>query len=119
MNIVLIVCDTLRFDHLGCYGYFRDTSPNIDNMAKDGAIFEDFYTSGAPTGPAFTCMYTGLHAINHKHYQFIQPNVRQLDDLIFTMPEILKAGGFTTAAIDNLINFPSHSKHWQEDTTTT
>jgi len=112
MNILLIVCDTLRFDHLGCYSYFRDTSPNIDCLAEEGVIFEDFYTAGAPTGPAFTCIYTGLHAIHHKYYQFTEPNVRQIDDTIFTMPEILSALGYTTAAIDNLIDFEPHSKHW-------
>ncbi len=112
MNILFIVCDTTRADHLGCYGYFRETSPNIDRMAEEGVVFEDFFTSGAPTGPAFTCIYTGLHAIHHRFYQFIHPNQRQIDDRIFTMPEILNALGYTTAAIDNLINFPSHGKHW-------
>jgi len=115
LNILLIVCDTLRADHLGCYGYFRDTSPNIDDVAKDGIIFEDFFNSGAPTGPAFTCIYTGLHSIHHKYYQFGgsgQPNIRQVDDTIFTMPEILRAWGYVTCAVDNLMNFPCHSKHW-------
>lgn len=76
MNILMFVCDTLRADHLGCYGYFRDTSPNIDRIAKEGVLFEDFYTSGAPTGPAFTCLYTGLHTIRHKFYRFLEANLR-------------------------------------------
>jgi len=112
MNILLIVCDTMRVDHLRCYGYFRNTTPNIDRIAKDGVIFEDFYTAGSPTGPSFTCMYTGLHTIHHRFYRFSRPNERQVDDTIFTMPEILKTCGYTTAAFDNLINFPPHSKHW-------
>ena len=112
MNIVFIVCDTLRADHLSCYGYFRETSPNIDRIAKEGVLFEDFYTSGAPTGPAFTCIYTGLHAIHHKFYQFLTPNIRQVDDTIFTMPEILRAMGYTTAAFDNLMNLASRPKHF-------
>jgi len=112
MNILLVVCDTTRVDHMSCYGYFRETTPNIDSLAKDGIIFEDFYNAGAPTGPAFTCMYTGLYPIRHKIYRFTQPNIRQVDDLIFTMPEILRAWGYTTAAVDNLINFAPHMKHW-------
>jgi len=112
MNILLIVCDTLRADHLGCYGYFRDTSPNIDRIAKKGVVFEDFYNAGSPTGPGFTCFYTGLYPINHKFYRFGEPNIRQVDDTVFTMAEILKACGYTTVAIDNLINFSAHSKHW-------
>jgi arylsulfatase A-like enzyme len=111
-NILLIVCDTLRVDHLGCYGYFRETSPNIDLIAKEGIVFEDFYNSGAPTGPAFTSIYTGLYPIHHKYYHFIAPNTREIDDQIFTMPEILRTCGYTTVAFDSLINFASHTKHW-------
>ena len=88
-NILLVVCETLRYDHLGCYNYFRDTTPNIDQIAKDGIVFEDFYNAGAPTGPAFTSIYTGLYPIHHKYYRFFYPNGRELDDLIFTMPEVL------------------------------
>ena len=39
MNVVLFVIDTLRADHLGCYGYFRDTSPTIDKLASEGVRF--------------------------------------------------------------------------------
>jgi len=112
MNVLFIVCDTLRVDHLGCYGYFRDVSPFIDEVAEEGVVFEDFYGNGSPTGPAFTCMFTGLHSINHKFYEFMTPNVRQVDDLIFTMPEIMRLCGFITAAVDDLINFPCHPKHF-------
>jgi arylsulfatase A-like enzyme len=111
MNLLLVVCDTLRSDHLGCYGYFRDTSPNIDNIAKEGAVFDDFYCAGAPTGIGFTCINTGLYPINHKFYRFTGVNVRQVDDRIFTMAEILRASGYTTAAFDNLIN-QTRSKHF-------
>ena len=46
MRILFIDIDTLRPDHLGCYGYHRDTSPNIDRIAKEGAIFRNaFYTT--------------------------------------------------------------------------
>lgn len=112
-NILLIVCDTLRADHLGCYGYFRDTSPNIDRVAREGVLFEDFFNAGSPTGPGFTCFATGLHAVNHRFYRFGEVNVRQVDDTVFTMAEIMNTAGYTTVAVDNLINFAPHSKHWQ------
>ena len=38
-NIILITIDSLRADHLGCYGYDRDTTPYIDNLAKEGIVF--------------------------------------------------------------------------------
>jgi len=112
VNVLLIVCDTLRADHVGCYGYFRETTPNIDRVAAEGVLLEDFYNSGAPTGPGFTCIYTGLHSIHHRFYLFLPPNIRPIDDTIFTLPEIMRARGYTTAALDNLINFPAHSKHF-------
>jgi len=113
MNILLIVCDTLRADHLGCYGYFRDTSPNIDRIAREGVLFEDFYNAGCPTGPAFTSIITGLQAIHHKYYKFGEPNIRQVDDRIFTVAEILRAMGYTTAAFDNLMTLMSgRGKHF-------
>jgi len=111
-NVLFIVCDTLRADHVGCYGYFRETSPNIDRIAGEGVLLEDFYNSGAPTGPGFTCMYTGLHSIRHRFYVFIPPNIPLLDDTVFTLPEIMRARGYTAAAVDNLMNFPSHPKHF-------
>jgi len=111
MNILFIICDTLRADHLGCQGYFRDTSPNIDRIAKEGVLFEDFYDAGCPTGPAFASLYTGLYPIHHKIYRFLFPNTRPVDDMIFTMPEILRAMGYTTAGFDNLMNMMDRPKH--------
>ena len=67
-NVVLIVCDTLRADRLGCYGYFRNTSPTIDKLASEGVLFEDFHTTGFSTGNTFTCIFTGLPGIKHKFY---------------------------------------------------
>jgi len=112
LNIILIVCDTLRADHLGCYGYFRETSPNIDRIASEGVLFEDFYNAGSPTGPGFTSIITGLHTIHHKYYRFMSHNIRQVDDTIFTMAEIMRAMGYTTAALDNLVTQPARAKHF-------
>jgi len=111
MNILLFVCDTLRADHLGCYGYFRDTSPNIDRIASEGILFEDFYDAGCPTGPAFASLYTGLYPIHHRFYRFLAPNIRQVDDMVFTIPEILRVMGYTTAGFHNLLNMMDKPKH--------
>ncbi|MFW6195336.1 MAG: sulfatase-like hydrolase/transferase, partial [Chloroflexota bacterium] len=61
MNVLLITIDTLRADHLGCYGYARNTSPNIDRLAADGVLAERFFCAGIPTQPSYTTMYTGQH----------------------------------------------------------
>jgi len=115
MNVVWFVLDTLRADHLGCYGYFRPTSPNIDRLAAEGVLYEGSYASAIATGPGFTSLFTGLAAINHGFYltPWDVPNAPLLDDRIVTLPELIQArGGYTTAAFDNLINFRSHMKQF-------
>jgi arylsulfatase A-like enzyme len=55
--------DTLRPDHLGCYGYHRDTSPNIDRIAREGVRFNNYYCSDAPCLPARSALITGQFGI--------------------------------------------------------
>jgi arylsulfatase len=115
MNVLWFVLDTLRSDHLHCYGYFRETSPNIDRLAAEGVLFEDSYASAIATGPGFTSLFTGLAAINHGFYltPWNVPNAPLLDDRIMTLPELIQArGDYTTAAFDNLVNFRSHMKQF-------
>lgn len=113
MNVILMVVDTLRADRLGCYGYFRDTSPMMDRLASEGVLFEDFYASGISTGNAFTCIHTGLPTVKHRFYATPagKPNLMNFDDTIPTLAEIVQTnGGHTTVALDNLINFGGHMK---------
>ena len=45
MNVLFIDIDTLRPDHMGCYGYGRNTTPNIDAIAREGVRFDNYYCS--------------------------------------------------------------------------
>ena len=112
LNCILFVIDTLRADHLSCYGYFRNTSPNIDKMAEEGVLFRDSHATAIATGPGFTSIITGLSPIHHRFYltPWNLPNLIDFDDSIPTLPEIIQdeLQGYTTAAFDNLINFASH-----------
>ncbi|MCM8758256.1 MAG: sulfatase [Candidatus Omnitrophica bacterium] len=63
MRILIIDIDTLRPDHLGCYGYHRNTSPNIDTIAQDAIIFTNYYCSDAPCLPSRAALITGKHGI--------------------------------------------------------
>lgn len=113
MNILCLVVDTLRADRLGCYGYFRNTSPVIDQIASEGVLFEDFYASAISTGAAFSCLISGLPAISSGFYitPVTQPNRQNFDDTIPTLPEIIQSNtDHTTLAVDNLINFAGHMK---------
>ena len=64
MRILFLDLDTLRPDHLGCYGYARNTSPNIDRIAEQGARFENYYCSDAPCLPSRTALMTGRFGIH-------------------------------------------------------
>ncbi len=65
MRIIYIDIDSLRADHLGCYGYHRDTSPIIDELARDSAIFMNCHTSDAPCLPSRAALFSGRFGINN------------------------------------------------------
>ena len=64
-SILFVTIDTLRRDHLGCYGYFRDTSPRIDRLAEEGVLFERALATMATTYPSHLSMLTGLYTHEH------------------------------------------------------
>lgn len=59
MKVLFIDIDTLRPDHLGCYGYSRNTSPNIDSIAREGICFDNYYCADAPCLPSRAASFTG------------------------------------------------------------
>ena len=63
MRVLFLDLDTLRPDHLGCYGYHRDTSPNIDRIAAGGVRFENYYTPDAPCLPSRAALVSGMFGI--------------------------------------------------------
>lgn len=65
MRILYLDLDTLRPDHLGCYGYHRNTSPNIDRIAAEGMRFDNFYAPDAPCLPSRAAMMTGMYGIHN------------------------------------------------------
>ena len=64
MRIILFDIDTLRPDHLGCYGYGRETSPDIDAIAAHGVRFTDYYCPNAPCLPSRASLITGQYGIH-------------------------------------------------------
>ena len=100
-NIVVVAIDSLRPDHLGCYGYARPTSPAIDDLAAESILFERAFAAGIPTMPSFTTLYTGLHPYRHGIVAHI--GRRRLAEHLRTLPQLAQAGGYVTAACDNLV----------------
>ena len=102
MKILLIDIDTLRADHLGCYGYGINTSPNIDRLSQDGVVCLNAFAAGIPTTPSHTSIFTGLHSITHRIVAHGSDSI--IDPDIPLLPEILRDNGYRTAAVDNLYN---------------
>jgi arylsulfatase A-like enzyme len=94
-NVLLIAVDTLRADRLGYYGYERATSPEIDALLRQSAVFEDAQATSSWTLPAFASMMTGLRASTHQCWNFKST----LDDSFTTLAELLSERGFATAAV--------------------
>jgi arylsulfatase A-like enzyme/Tfp pilus assembly protein PilF len=93
-NIFLITIDTLRADHLRCYGYERIQSAAIDQLAKDGVMFSQAFTPVPLTNSAHASILTGLRPSMHGVLDFGIP----LDRSHRTIASILKERGFSTAA---------------------
>ena len=97
-KIILISIDTLRADHLGCYGYKRPTSPNIDRLASDGQIYPYAFSPSSYTVPVHTSILTGFYPANHD-IGFSQKTTRRLDlDATLLIQEILRDVGYLTGA---------------------
>jgi arylsulfatase A-like enzyme len=98
-NVLLVSIDTLRPDHLGCYGYrLRPTSPNLDRLAGEGTRFAQVVAPSPWTTPShmslFTSQYPTVHAVDAP----IESTQRRLADGKVTLAELLRARGYRTAA---------------------
>jgi len=93
-NVFLITVDTLRADHLGCYGYARDTSPAIDALAKRSVLFEHVFTTIPRTTPALASLMTGLDPRAHG----VMTLLDSLAESQTTLAERLAARGYVTGA---------------------
>ncbi|MFQ5511793.1 MAG: sulfatase [Candidatus Krumholzibacteriia bacterium] len=94
-NILLLTVDTLRADHLGCYGYERNTSPRIDALAETGVRFTHALCQRPKTSPSFATLFTGTYPARHGVHGAMQPLAAANE----TLAEYLRAAGWTTAAV--------------------
>lgn len=94
-NIILIIIDTLRSDHLGCYGYRRATSPTMDAIAAEGVRFDQAISAASWTTPAVMSIFTSLPPFLHQTVSYST----MLPEGMTTLAAELKKGGYQTAAI--------------------
>ncbi len=95
-NVVLITIDTLRADHVGCYGYKQIKTPNIDGLAADGARFERAFAVVPVTLPSHTSMLTGTYPMLSGMHDF---SGNKLSPLQPTLASVLKQAGYQTGAV--------------------
>lgn len=96
LNVVLITIDTLRADHVGCYGYKQIKTPNIDGLANDGARFERAFAVVPVTLPSHSSMLTGTYPMLSGMHDF---GANKLSPLQTTMASVLKQAGYRTGAV--------------------
>jgi arylsulfatase A-like enzyme len=99
-RIVQVSIDTLRADHLGCYGYRRPTSPALDALAAQGVLFEDVTSPSPWTLPAHASLLTGLYPSRHG----LKSHEVYLPSSVATLASLLAWQGFATAAVVNSHN---------------
>lgn len=92
--VIIIDIDTLRADHLGCYGYERDTSPNIDALSTEGVLFEWAFSQAPNTPPSQASIFTSLYPSTHGRIR----DEEVLPDSVITLAELFKDAGYATGA---------------------
>lgn len=95
VNVLLLSIDTLRADHLGCYGYHRPISPHIDGLAEQGILFSQALSASPWTTPSQISILTSLQPSVHGVFAYPFPG--SLDPGVVTLAEILRKQGFRTA----------------------
>jgi arylsulfatase A-like enzyme len=92
-NVIVVLSDSLRRDHLGCYGYARNTSEHIDAFAADALVYERAYAQAPSTKPSVASLFTSTHASRHG----VIDNQDALSQDFTTLGEVLSAAGYATA----------------------
>ena len=107
-NVLLLFCDQLRRDALGCYGNEHVHTPNLDRLAAEGRTYERAYTPVPVCIPARHCLLTGHRPKVHGYWENWQ---RPMDAGIPTLPRILRDGNYVTEAIGKMHFQPPRSHH--------
>ncbi len=103
-NVLFIVVDTLRADHLPAYGYARGSTPNLDRFTQDSVRFDWAFANASWTRPSFASILTGRYAASHN----AMSKPAALPDAVITLPEALRDGGYETAGFVTNFNVGPH-----------
>jgi arylsulfatase A-like enzyme len=98
-DVIIISIDTLRADHVGCYGYHRNTTPRLDRLAAEGVVFEAAYSTTSWTLPSHVSLFTSVYPPTHEvtaHGTRISEKYTQLGE--WFRERDCRSGGFTDGA---------------------
>ena len=100
-NLVLIVLDTVRADHMGLYGYSRANTPRLQAFSSQSSLFTHFIAVAPLTLTSHASIFTGLYPQSHGSYTWFReyPTGKPLDENIPTLAEVLTTNGYDTQAI--------------------
>ena len=101
LNVILISIDSVRADHLSLYGYHRETMPHLTEWARDAVVFNDYYATSFLTPISEMSVHTGRYPFTHGVTSFESP----LRGDVPTLAEVLKEGGWQTAAFGSSPEF--------------
>lgn len=94
-NIVFIMIDTVRADHLPMYGYNRPTAPHLSALARESALLTQMYAQAPSTRPSVATLFSSLYPVVHK----VHDNQDYLSDSAVVLAEVLRDAGYRTFAI--------------------
>ncbi len=106
-NVLLILVDTVRSDHLGCYGYDRNTTPTLDSLAHSGTRFSRVMSGSPWTLPSMTTTFTGLPERVHRA-RLQNTTFYGVDPSLPFLPVMMNRAGYRTAAFFNVIYMSEH-----------
>ncbi len=98
-GVILIMCDTLRKDHLPTYGHKRDTAPNLSKIASQGAVFLDAVAPATWTKVATPSIMTSLYPISHRVHDF----THRLSAAADTIAEVYRGAGYATVSYSSVL----------------
>ena len=103
-NILLFTVDACRPDHFGCYGYNRNTTPNIDKLAKEGVLFTHAFSQSAWTTPGMISIFTSLYPPTHG----VDAKDRTLREDVLTLPKVLKWNGYVVPVLPKFVDIQNY-----------
>ena len=112
-NVVLLLLDTVRADHLGCYGYNINTSPGLDSLAYSGIMYRDCQAQASWTLPSMTSIFTGVSERAHRVNTTRDGFMNGVPEDYEMLPELMKDCGYETYAIFNVPVLDQCYGFWQ------